>query len=106
MIDHDAVYAKVMNKGKLRATKPKVAEGSMTDGCAVYVWRMASFLVSKNSKLQCMPCTADFDIPVRDYQERRAITKELDVIVNQIVDSVPKSEWHGVRRWGRALGQI
>lgn len=95
--------------GPLRATKPKV------DGEASYVWRMVAFQISPISQHHCMPVCADFDLP-RQYwdrkinpnchDDRRARIKELDKIADVIVNSVPKQQWHGIRRWGRALGQI
>lgn len=85
--------------GRLRASKPK-------DGRAAYVWRMVAFTVSPNSRHQCMPCTADFGIDCGDYNERRAICRELDKIVDQIVKAVPVTEWHGVRRWGQVFGRV
>lgn len=107
-----------LNKGRLRSTKPK-------DGEAAYVWRMVAFMISPNRTHQCMPMTADFDMPkeywgpvpsVRDeaYYEavsaaaerRRARCKELDKIVDKMVDTVDKNQWHGVHTWGRAFGVL
>lgn len=34
------------------------------------------------------------------------IKEELDPIVEAIVNQIPKTQWHGVHRWGRALGVI
>lgn len=101
--------------GKLRSTKP-------TDGEAAYVWRMVAFMVSPKPAHQCMPVMADFgvmdvapqitkfckymnkEITQTDFDWVRARCKELDVIVDQIVDNIPKTQWHGVTRWGKALG--
>ena len=104
--DREIVEA-CLNKGKLRATKPK-------DGEAAYVWRMTAFMVSPISAHQCMPVTADFDMPEKywdrsnpnSHKERRARCKELDALSDKMVNAIPKQNWHGVRRWGRALGQI
>lgn len=91
--------------GHLRSTKPK-------DGEAAYVWRMVAFNVSPNRQHQCMPMTADFDMPDHYWgddgaaKRRRARCKELDVLVDALVKAVPKEQWHGVRRWGHALGAI
>lgn len=84
--------------GRLRSSKPK------GDGEAAYVWRMVAFQISPVGAHQCMPVTADFDIKERDYKARRAITNQLDEVVKQIVDGVPRDQWYGVRRWGRAFG--
>ena len=37
-------------------------------------------------------------------RRRQYIKEVLDPIVDEIVKSVPVTEWHGVRRWRRALG--
>lgn len=37
-------------------------------------------------------------------RRRMFIKEELDPIVDRIVDHIKKSDWHGVRRWGRAFG--
>ena len=42
----------------------------------------------------------------RGAKKRAFIKDELDPIVSKIVDAVSKKEWHGVRRWGYALGAI
>jgi hypothetical protein len=92
-------------KGVLRSSKPK------KDGEAAYVWRMVAFQVSSKPQHHCMPCTADFDLP-QEYWEKGAYEKrhnrirELDAIANQIVDLIPKSQWHGIHRWGNVFGQI
>ena len=95
-----------LNKGALRASKP------ISDGESKYVWRHVAFSVSPNAKHQCMPMSADFDLPeqywdreVENYHEkRRARIKELDLIVDAMVKAVPPSQWYGVSRWRRALG--
>ena len=106
----------VGREGRLRASKPtidyRVVQGQYTrvreatnpvQGRAAYVWRMVAFQISVNPKHHCMPCTADFDIPVADYAERRAESKRLDGLVDRIVNSVPKREWHGISRWHGAF---
>lgn len=115
------------NKGCLRASKPKVAKkikvptksprwegdysleyackADATTGKIAYIWRMVAFFVSPKSQHHCMPCTADFSLP-GTVKESHALAKELDQIVDKVVDTIKKSEWHGVRRWGQAYGQI
>jgi hypothetical protein len=101
----EQIINKVFVRGKLRASKPKLKEETkFVDGCACYVWRMASFMVSNNSKLWCMPVTADFDIPEANYSVRKSIAKELDILVDAIVNMTPPAERHGVNRWARAYG--
>ena len=113
-------YASLITiKGILRASKPTVKKIKVPsekygyvyepvnpiDGCAAYVWRMVAFQVSPNPKHQCMPVCAEFDLP-GTFDHRKALTVELDLIVEEIVSAVPKHEWHGVVRWGNALGYI
>jgi len=94
-----------LNNGHLRASKPR-------DGEAAYVWRMVAFQVSPKPIHHCMPMTADFALPDTYWHgegagdRRRARLKELNAIVDAVVDAVPRTQWHGVRRWGRALGQL
>jgi len=115
----------VKKDNSIRASKPKVSQNDHSTGKAAYVWRMVVFMVSRQGAHQCMPMMADFDIFVPEaprfgtvdkevyyqeihkrHEERRATCKVLDRLVDFIVDSVPKSQWHGVNRWGRALGYI
>jgi hypothetical protein len=98
----------VKKDGTVRASKPKVTDDPIT-GKAAYVWRYVCFLVSPKPAHQCMPCTADYDLPAYDengkwrYQLARKMGETLDLIEKVIVDSVNKDEWHGVHRWGRIL---
>lgn len=103
-----------LNKGKLIASKPT------KDGEAAYVWRMVAFTISSNPKHHCMPVTAEFDLPECYWpprntkydpavaslcsERRRKRIKELNVIVEAMINATPKSEWHGVKRWARAFG--
>ena len=107
---------------QLRASKPAVKKDDDWTGLAAYAWRMAAFSISPISKHQCMPVTADFDL-LRLFGERSFFTltdaerdqehayrKEMivrgDAIADAIVKAVPVAEWHGVIRWGQALGRI
>jgi len=90
--------SKIAHKdGTLRATRPSL---SLDDGQAAYVWRMVVFYVSPRREHQCMPVVADFWLP---QQNRDQVREKLDRIVDQIVDAVPVSQWHGVQAWGRVL---
>ena len=114
-----AYIGRITVNGRLRASKPKVtrrasgvlAYGRRTyepdhdEGCVAYVWRMVAFMVSPRSRHHCMPMTADFDLP-GDCEARRVLSEGLDRIVNEIVDAVPKHQWHGIIRWGQVYGQI
>lgn len=99
----------IKKDSSIRASKPKIDESNDNTGKAAYVWRMVCFLVSPKPAHMCMPCTADFDLPAYDENGKwrsplaREMAKELDELVNVIVDAVDKSEWHGVHRWHKAL---
>ena len=99
----------IKSDGCIRASKPKVDESLPTTGKAAYVWRMVCFMVSPKPAHHCMPCTAEFDLPAYDEKGRwssavaRDMAKELDLLVNKIVDGVDVSLWHGVHRWSQAL---
>ncbi len=73
------------------------------------------FTISTNRAHQCMPVCADMDLPNRYWRReidqncheaRRARIVELTVIEKAIVNAIPKSEWHGTKRWARAFGVI
>lgn len=81
------------NKGRLRASKPGKYSAE-----AQYVWRMVAFMTSPKSQHQCMPVTAGMNLE-GSYDERANKRKELDEIVDKIVDLIPKKDWHGVKRW-------
>jgi hypothetical protein len=98
------VATKGKNKGKLRASKPT------ENGDSAYVWRMVAFQISPIGAHHCLPMCADFDIVVPEgmgsserYEWRRNRAKVLDALANKIVNQIPKSEWHGVRRWRQAF---
>lgn len=110
--DMEIVNACLGRANRLRSAKPK------ENGYAAYVWRLVAFQISNNSQHHCMPMTADFDMPqeywgrgedgscTESANKRRAKCKELDMIVDVMVNSVPKSQWKGVIRWGRAFGAL
>lgn len=102
------------NKGCLRAAKPKVTfnedcfgevEPDAKEGKTAYVWRMVAFYASPLSQHHCMPCTADWSLP-GSYQERYALTKELDKLVEVVLSTIPKENLHGLRRWGQVFGVV
>jgi hypothetical protein len=107
------------NKGRLRASKPKVTRHKVpadnaygytcrpdpVEGCTAYIWRMVAFFTSPVTQHKCMPCTAEFDLPYRG-DERREMVRYLDKIVDVVVDSIPAEQWHGVIRWGQVFGQV
>lgn len=100
------------NKGRLRASKPNVDFNDPDTGRTAYIWRMVAFHVSPIPQHHCIPCTADFDLVIEGddvfdrHNKRVAETKRLDALVDQVVDTIPMRQWHGVIRWGRALGRL
>ena len=100
----------VKKDGTVRASKPKVKDA--LTGKAAYIWRMVCFLTSPKPAHSCMPCTCDFDLPAYDEAGKwrsslaREMAKALKPIEDAIVDSIDKSEWHGVQTWGRVFGSI
>jgi len=107
-----AIIARMVNTrtGCLRASKPPVKSGEDVTGCGAYVWRHTAFLISPKREHHCMPVTDTFDLPdsVTDhgYGMSNPRLKHLHDLVDIVVDTVPVSQWHGVRRWGQAFGQI
>lgn len=110
------------NAGHLRASKPFVDRHDPQSGKAAYVWRMLAFQLSPIGQHQCMPVTAEWDLPVGyeglpsvndpeytsklhdRHEQRRIMANALDELVDRVVNTIPPSEWHGVQRWARALG--
>ena len=99
----------IMKNGCIRASKPKVDESLPSTGKAAYVWRMVCFLVSPKPAHHCMPATAEFDLPAYDENGKwssaksREMAKDLDVLVDKIVDGIDVALWHGVHRWAKVL---
>ena len=99
----------VKKDGTLRASKPKVLKDAPLTGKTAYVWRMVCFMVSPKPAHQCMPCTADFDLPAYDTEGKwrqplaYAMANALKPIEDAIIDSIDKNDWHGIRRWGKVL---
>lgn len=92
----------------VRASKPKVTDDIA--GKAAYVWRMVCFSVSPKRPHQCMPMCAIFDLPAYGENGKWSspiahdMGKELDKLVDIITNAVPKEQWYGIHRWGKAFG--
>lgn len=90
---------------RLRRTRPRICkniDGTLTHhcACATYIWRMVAFTVSPVQSHQCMPIAAYYYLPKSiGHLEVRELVKKLDIIVDQVIDVVPCTEWHGVIRW-------
>ena len=97
---------------QIRATKPKVSKDKPDTGYAAYVWRMVAFQVSPNGQHHCMPVTANFDLPAYDENGQwsaaisREMEKKMDLLVDCIVNCVPRHQHYGLHRWGRALDRF
>lgn len=105
---------------QLRATKPKIEysvytknglkyrEPTYETGIAAYVWRMVAFMASPKGQHHCMPMCATFDLPTKDltYDQRRDLEKKWLAFADKIVNAIPKTQWHGVKRWGQAMGKF
>lgn len=113
-----AIAEKIVTKhNTLRTSKPN-------DGEAQYVWRMVCFMVSPKPAHHCIPMTHDFgvmglapkitkycnyrkkEVEQTDFDWVRNRCKELDMIVDKIVDNVKIANRHGINRWVRAFGKI
>ena len=101
-------FARVITKKdcSIRASRPPIDKDKPETGEWAYVWRMLVFYVSSRSQHQCMPVMAECYLPQDDYDDRRDRAKELDVIVDAILDAVPAHERYGLKRWGEAFGMI
>lgn len=105
--DIKEIISIITKNGKgIRKSKPKVDKKRPNTGRAAYVWRNVMFTISSVPAHQCIPVCADFDLADADWENRRTVCKELDKIVDTIVHSVPKSQWHGTKRWAKAFGVI
>lgn len=98
-------YARLISKsnGQILTGKPNINKDST--GKHQYIWRMVTFQLCSYHPYCCMPCTADWNLE-GNFEERRVLCKQLDTIVDAIVNSFPKEQWGGIIRWGRALGAI
>jgi hypothetical protein len=79
-------------------------------GKAAYTWRHVVFAVSPKREHHCIP-TLDFcDLPDEITNDGYMMTNPklaaLHRLADKVIDCVNIKEWHGVRRWGNALGTI
>lgn len=111
--DDEKIFGLVVKKnGEIRATKPVVKHANPLTGKAAYVWRMVCFIVSPKPYHHCMPVCAVYDLPAYDengkWRSRIAdeMAKDLKHIEDEIINAIDMSQWHGVHRWGKALGYL
>ena len=104
-----AIAEACLNKGHLRATKPKNPKNlsEADSGIAKYVWRLLVFSLSNENAHQCMPVMADFDLPGKyaseEFKEAHARGNRIEKAIMAIV---PKHEWVGVARWRGLMGEV
>ena len=96
--------------GTLRASRPEAPKGASEFeiefyGACAYLWRMLAFHVSKRREHQCLPIMADCYL-AGSYEARRQTSKDLDGVIDRWIKQVPPRQWHGIIRWGEALGQV
>ena len=89
--------------GELRTSKPRVDKSNYVTGRAFYVWRNLMFYLSRNPQHHCLPIGSDLYFTHRDWNNRRAVAKELDAFVDRIADTIPKTKWYGIQRWSTAI---
>jgi hypothetical protein len=100
-----AILSRIVKTGGiLRDSKPPITD--RISSWAAYVWREIQFCISENPKLQCMPIANYYDLIVASEEERRQVADALNQLVDEILEQVPHSEWHGIIRWGMAFGLI
>lgn len=108
------------NKGCLRASKPDITYHQVTRYCEIfkrvrtitepdpiqgktaYIWRQVAFVASPIPQHQCLPMTADFDLPGSWGDDKKAMIDDLDRIVDIVIGTIDTAQWHGIRRWAQA----
>jgi hypothetical protein len=106
----EAIAANRKGVVRLRASKPPLApknapfKEKLFRGSVSYVWRMVAFMTSPRHQHQCMPVSAEWDLPFQGYSNVMTYAQTLDVIVDAVMDCIPRDQWIGIMRWGRILG--
>ncbi|MCS7317297.1 MAG: hypothetical protein NZZ41_03120 [Candidatus Dojkabacteria bacterium] len=99
----------VTKNNRIRSSFPNQKDNPV----AYYIWRMCVFNVSTNYQHHSIPVCADLYITEKHYglysgntpyEKKMSLLKELNEVVDIIVNSIPKEKWYGVMRWGKALG--
>jgi hypothetical protein len=86
--------------------KDEAGELTMHCACATYMWRMLVFMVSPLQKHQCMPVAAYYYLPrLASDTDIKKLVKQLDGIVDVIMDTIPANQWYGVHRWRGLTGE-
>ena len=124
----ETVIAITKRDGSIYTSKPVNATG-----LEKYIWRQLVFAVSPKKQHQSFPATADFDLYdwleencddvltryefrklneldkkhyYTSYQKAKDLRDWLRGIEDEILHLIPKEQWHGINRWGKALGKI
>lgn len=104
----------VKKDGTVKSTKPKTLKGYRKEisfkeeeilGMVQMVWRLVVFSVSPKREHQCMPVMAEFYLS-EDIFKDKDFKDYLYNLSDKIVNTIPKSQWYGVTRWAKAMGQI
>lgn len=100
------VATRGQNKGRLRTGRPAL---DINNGYTAYVWRMVAFYASPKGQHWCDPVMATAYLPWLDGcfgKRKKSLIVGLDAIVDAVLETIPKEQWHGVRRWGQVLGRV
>ena len=108
------------NKGYMRASQPDFRK----HGESAYIWRMLAFFLGINAMMPVMASSYIWHTELRDkaaaarkrrdyaaadaYRDQaraweKARIKELDAVVDTLLDNIPMQQWHGVKIWGNAI---
>ncbi len=103
--DHrDILERVVLKNGHIRKSRPPFKKDDEAQGMAYYVWRNLMFYVSQMGEHQCLPMTADFELPGKfGSDEHKQVKTKLDEMVDLVMKSIPRNQWYGARRWAGVL---
>lgn len=114
------IVSRGKNKNRIRTSRPEIKsftveensrqfyENDAKDGCIAYIWREIVFCVGTGQH-QCLPTTSQFYLPYfiwdksTRFEKRNLLMKELSAISDRILNTIPKSEWQGIKRWASVL---
>jgi len=84
--------------GRLHKRRPRGT------GIIDYVWRMVAFQISTMDIHHCMPIMAPFYLPSgMSYEKWNELQDELNGIANEICDTIPVDQWHGIAKWSNLI---
>ena len=83
-------------EGKLLKTRPRKT------GISDYVWRNVAFQISPLPIHHHLPMGAPFYLPgpkALGYEKWMELQKALNVLVDEICDTIPVQDWQGIAQW-------